>query len=154
MRHLLQLKRKLNLQKQKRSNQKIAARRVAKVEDAQEIISSGKIVLLDPGEGAIWVLVDSGSSINAAAHSRHFPGAKLEPPNADAMCQSATGHKFSNDGQFHIPCRTDAGHRRSTDLLNTKVSVPVMSVNELNAPRNKAAFEDQYGRFVQTETGQ
>lgn len=57
------------------SRKKIVARIVAKIQDVLESIAQGKVAPEDPGEGAIWVLVDSGSSIHVAGRDAHLPGA-------------------------------------------------------------------------------
>ena len=135
--------------------EKQVAKLVARVEEVSRKITEGEIVLPDPGEGAVWVLVDSGSSIIVAGHRLHFPGARLEPTKTgNSTFQAANGQTFGNDGQFHIPFRTENGHTRSTDFLNARVSMPILPVKTWNSLGNTTIFEEDHGMFIHKDTGE
>ena len=83
--------------KKKRAHELQITKLLAKAEKVSDQIANGKIVLPDPGEGAIWVLVDSGSNTNAANVDKHFPGADLKHANkSNGNIQAANGEIFGS----------------------------------------------------------
>ena len=141
-------------QKTKRTKQKLVAKLIAKVDKVVQDLSDGTIVLPDPGEGAIWVLVDSGSSITVADKDKHFPGAQLVHDKEHGSYQAATGQSFKADGHFRVDFRTENKHKRSVEFINAPVSMPILSVKRWNSQGNRTSVEGTYGLFVHKETGE
>ena len=64
-----------------------------------QAIEDGEIHLPDAGEGNVWTLYDSGSSINVSDHSKQFPGARVEHTANAGTFYSATGQPFTSKGK-------------------------------------------------------
>ena len=116
---------------------------MARVAQVKSDIDTRKIVLPDPGANAVWSILDSGSSIDAADFSKHFPGASLEKTeHFGATYETATGEPFHNMGQFDLEWKTENGHQKNTRFNNAKVSIPIQSMDRWNAKGHRTTLDD------------
>ena len=111
-------------------------------------------MLPDPGPDAIWGLYDSGSSIDAANRSAHFPGSNLkEAKETGAVYQTATGDPFYNMGEFDVCFKTDGGLTENVSFNNTNVSMPILSVNKHNRRGYRSMLDEDDGYIEHKATG-
>ena len=117
-------------------------------------IDAGVIHLPHPGEGCVWALHDSGSSINAADHDRHFPGAELDATPVAGTYHNANGQPFTNKGQFDIPFRSENRHKRQLNFLDAPVSMPIYSSNLWAKQGFQSVLDETWGETTQKASGE
>ena len=118
------------------------------------MLETGKISLPDPGEGCVWAIADTGSSIHVANHALHFPGAALDPTSSGATYASATGDPFKNMGHFPVDFRTENFHHRSVTFVNGNVSTPIISIPLWAKDGNRSIFDAESGETIQLSSGE
>ena len=130
-------------------------RTVARIEAVFKKIADGEMVLSDPGEHAVRALYDSGSSIDAADHVRHFPGAQLiHDDEPGATFASATGAPLTNDGNFDVPFRSYNGHKKETEFLNAPVAMPIVSVRRWDQNGHRSIVDEDSGVIIHKAAGE
>ena len=80
----------------------------------------------------VYIMMDSGASINAARRDKHFPWAKRcasEGQKRGEFAQAANGQKLFNKGKFRVEGNVD-GHTVSLGFVNMDVDIPVVSVRQ------------------------
>ena len=81
----------------------------------------------------MWAIYDIGSSISAAKHEEHIPGADLKhKAELGAAYHTATGDPFYNKGNFDIEFETENKHMKTIDFNNANVSIPILSASLWN----------------------
>ena len=122
------------------------AKVLERVAQVQSKIDDGTIVLPDPGRDGLWCILDSGSSIDAADHSKHFPGSKIHKTmSLGATYQTATGEPFHNMGEMEIPFQTENRHDKQVSFNNAKVSMPILSMTRSNNNGHRTTLDDEWG---------
>ena len=108
----------------------------------------------EPGEGCIWGLADSGSSIDIANHRRHFPGATLNSQPTGATYLSATGDPFENLGTFGVDFRTENYHEKHIEFNNGNVSMPIVSLRRWAKAGHRSTLDEDEGECLHKPTGE
>ena len=81
---------------------------------------------------ALWALVDTGSSINAADCPKVIPGAVVQPsPSNKSTYATANGGQLKNRGQVTTQARTQEGHNRTIVWQNVEIDMPILSTSGL-----------------------
>ena len=98
--------------------------------------------LLKPGER--WLMFDSGSNVDAADVSEHFPGyANLVVPNGDARgsAECASGGVVQCRGKVVIEGSID-GQATAIPFRDMKIKMPIASL------KNRVVGEDGFDIFI------
>ena len=122
------------------------ARSLALSAQVSAAIDSGEIVLPDPGRGAAWSILDSGSSRTAANHKKHFPGADLQDNEGRSNSYaSATCELFSRTGKSGVDFKTENHHDRSVTFENANVATPIVSMHKWHRQGQRTTLEAETG---------
>ena len=100
--------------------------------------------------GYVYIMMDSGASLNTAKLSKHFPMAKLLPSEGQRkgeFAQTATGERLYNNGQFRV-CGYVDGHPVNLGFVNMDVDIPAVSVRQFISSGHDVHFLEG-GGFVQ-----
>ena len=103
----------------------------------------------------VYIMMDSGASINAAKLSKHVPFARLfesEGQKKGEFAQTATGEKIYNKGKFRVEGFVD-GHPVSLGFVNMDVDIPVASVRQFISTGHDVRFMEGGGFVQHRETG-
>ena len=98
----------------------------------------------------ILVLVDSGSTINAADIAAYFPEYvdRIIESRSNDEATTAGGHKLANEGRCRIEALVD-GHAFPVPFQNMKVDVPILSVRKY--VRNGFGFHfEEHGGYMES----
>ena len=151
-RHWLTRK-KNRLTKANAKRKKHIAAVVAYTAKVKRDIDDGVIQLPDPGLGCVWTLHDSGSSINAADHSKHFPGADVDKTPVAGTYTNANGQPFTNKGKFGVDVKSENMHDRHLEFLDAPVSMPIHSSNLWAKNGFRNIIEDTFGTTIHIDSG-
>ena len=105
----------------------------------------------------VYVMVDSGASLNAANLKKHFPwlANQLRTRTNDAQRRgafaTANGEKLDYEGGFTVDADCD-GLPLSLNFTNMQVDVPIASVRKIVKSGNDVAFYDGGGCIVNRES--
>ena len=127
---------KINLASEKKSQKTVRKeqgfqRAQARAAQIAAAIESGEISLPPLEKDAYYTILDSGSTICAADHTKVFTGAELQSPEPNGeRYYTATGQPFGNKGSFTVPFTSENGHHKQTTFLNAPVAMPITSLHE------------------------
>ena len=103
----------------------------------------------------VYIMMDSGASINAARRDKHFPWAKLcasEGQKRGEFAQTANGQKLFNKGKFRVEGNVD-GHTVSLGFVNMDVDIPVVSVRQFIGTGHDVHFLEGGGYVEHRDSG-
>ena len=103
----------------------------------------------------VYIMMDSGASINAARRDKHFPLAKLcasEGQKRGEFAQTASGQKLFNKGKFRVEGNVD-GHDVSLGFVNMDVDIPVVSVRQFIGTGHDVHFIEGGGYVEHRNSG-
>lgn len=103
----------------------------------------------------VYVMVDSGASINAGWAKTHFPGSivRTSPGQLKGeFANTANGDRLYNEGEFDVTGECD-GVSMSIGFTNMKVDTPIASIRKFCKSGNDVSFYEGGGCIVNRKTG-
>ena len=120
-------------------------------------IVSGQLQVPEPEDGIrkgkILNLLDSGSSIHAASHAKHYKGATLKNRHKKTGYHAANGSPIKTEGEIEIPFTVNEGHDGTVTYINANVDMPILSTNGLAKDQNRISYEEHDGEILHKPTG-
>ena len=98
----------------------------------------------------VWALMDSGSFVNIANHSKHFPNSKLRPSELQRQgnrCAAANGSEIAMKEEMVVKAYTDNGDKAQVTFQNGDVHLPILSVARLS-DHHYTLFHDTGGTLT------
>ena len=103
----------------------------------------------------VYVMVDSGASINAGWAKKHFPGSVVRTSPGQLkgeFANTANGDRLYNEGEFDVTGECD-GVSMSIGFTNMKVDTPIASIRKFCKSGNDVSFYEGGGCIVNRKTG-
>ena len=93
-------------------------------------------------KGKMLNRLDSGSSIHAASHTRHYKGTKLVNRHQKTGFTAANGSLIKTEGEMTEPFTVNEGHDGTVTYINADVEMPILSTNGLAKNDSKISYEE------------